>query len=388
MPKDIDPNEGLAADAVLAEDLGDEEERARLQTAEMGGTIDEDIDNWDATGLDDGSDLNFTPPAKDDEIPADDDGEVGDDKTDDKDDTGDADAEPADDAGKTDPDPADTDGDDDTTVVPDDDPPTDDEPEADGDVDDGVPEKGEKVQGIPKHRFDEVNQRRKTAEDEIARRDAEIAAATQAEEDAYDFDGREKEYMTVLLDGKTDEALAIRKEIDAAKEAKWKTETTATTRTAVDADAANTELNSLSNQAEKLYPVFDPEHADFDAGLTNRVLAYYQGYVASGQIPNKSDAFVQALADVVEVEKLDDKYGEPAPEVDPTPDPEPKPTGKDKTDKKAKAAAAKKAHQPVAGEGAPSDSTGAVVPDIETMTDDEIDALPEKTLARLRGDFV
>lgn len=405
MPKKVDPNEGLAADAVLAEDLGDEEERRLAQLAEMGGEVDKDIDDWDDKDLDRGDDPNYVAPAKDDD---DDDDKGDDDKGDD--DKGDDDTQKGDD---------DTQKGDDDTQKGDDDGKNkkgseDKSKEQDGE-DDDKPKEGktedpseageepkddsepigegkdkvqptEKAQGIPKYRFDEVNERAKKAEAEIERRDTETAAAKKAEENAFDFDAKEKEYMEVLLDGKTDKALELRKEIDAAKEVKWKSETTAETRVAVDSDAEQTELTSLSDQAQDLYPVFDPKHEDFDQAMIKRVLVYYQGYAVSGEAKNKGDAFVMALADVVQQEKLDEKYG------DAKPDPKPKEKKVDdpKAEKKRKdkEKLAGKTHRPVAGEGTSSDSSGAVVPDIDKMTDEEMEALPPAALARIRGDFI
>ena len=67
---------------------------------------------------------------------------------------------------------------------------------------------------------------------------------------------------------------------------------------------------------------------------------------------------------------------------------DPKPKDKGPKVDKTKAALKDKAHTPIAGEGASSDSTGAVVPDVYNMSDDELDAIPAKMLARMRGDIV
>lgn len=57
-----DPNEGLAADAVLATDLGDEKERTAAQLEYFGGDVD-DIDNEDFSAADDGSGFDPANPA-------------------------------------------------------------------------------------------------------------------------------------------------------------------------------------------------------------------------------------------------------------------------------------------------------------------------------------
>jgi hypothetical protein len=376
--KTVDPNEGLAADAVLAEDLGDEEERRLAQIAEMGGEVD-DIDNFDATGLDDGSDLDFKP-AEDKEDSDDDEGKE---KSEDKTDEDEVKAGEGDDKPKE-------------TEVEDPDK-TSEEPESDsgeGEEDEGEDSKpAAKDKGIPKHRFDQVNERAKAAEAENAKLKAQIDAAKppETEEDAFDVDAKELEYMEFMLDGKTSEALQVRKEINAAQEAKWKSETKTETQQEITQSTNQSELDALSEEAEVLYPVFDPNHEDFDESLTNRVLVYYQGYAASGQAKNQGDAFVMALADVVQQADLDTKYGK-AEDTDTDTDTskEEKVIDDPKKDskKKAKADLAGKAHTPAVKEGGASDDTGAAVPDVNKMTDEELDALPPKALARLRGDFI
>lgn len=405
-----DPNEGLAADAVLAEDLGDEEERRLNQIAEMGGTIDEDIDNWDPSKEDRGDDpAAKTPDDKDDDKgddaqSGDDDTQSGDDDKD-KDDDSDKDKD-GDKAGDKD---GDDDGKDDKEGSEDDkDGEADkdkDDADADADADDKTPaeesdegdepsgedkaDKGKGKPGIPKHRFDEVNERRKTAEAENVTLKAQIEASKPPaeKEKPYDFRENEKAYMEFLLDGKTEEALSKREEIDAARKADWKAETKAETHGEVDVAAAKRDLDIMSKEAEKLYPVFDEDHEDFNPDLPDKVMVYYQGYIQTGAAKTPSDAFVMALADVVDQYNLEDKYH--ALDDDPKPDlkPDPKPKPKDKVDK-TKEATAKKAHTPVTGEGSAADDAGAIAPDVEGMTDEELDALPAKTLSRMRGDFI
>jgi hypothetical protein len=132
-----------------------------------------------------------------------------------------------------------------------------------------------------------------------------------------------------------------------------------------------------------MYPVFDESHEDFQPEIGDKVIVYYRGYLETGAAKTPGDAFVLALADVVEQYGLEEKYhalGDPEPDPKPVPKP-------DKVDKK-KEKIAEKAVTPVAGEGKASDDAGVVAPDINTMTDEELDALPPKALARLRGDIL
>lgn len=359
------PGDTLAADAALA--VEDTPERRAEQLAHLGGELD-DIDEFDAAGLDDGSvlpddydELNPAPAAS-----------LDDGDTDDKDDSGD-DATPADDT--TD----DDDGSDAEAV--------DDEAEdSDADSDSADADKADASdeapapKGIPKHRFDEVNERRKTAEAENDQLRAQIAAGKPPEDEAeaFDFDAAEKEYLDLTLDGDVDEALAKRKEIRAAERAEWTEVTKAETRSDIDLDMENQELLGMSAEAEQMFDVFNPNHEDYNQGMLNKVLTFMRGYETE---MSRADAFVAGIADVVELydlmpEEASDEADAPG-----------KPAPKTKTAKK-KAELAAKAHIPVAGEGAGSAAAGAVVPNIEDMSDDELDALPEKTLARMRGDIL
>lgn len=358
----------LAPDASLALEIEDPEARRLEQLAYFGGEDDDDIDAYDATGEDDGSVIGDNPaPAasQGDEETKDEESEEDDSDGEDSDDA-------ADDADDADDDDASDDGDEDDTQDGDDD-------TQDGDDEEEEEEPaGKAPKGIPKHRFDEVNERRKAAEAELAALKAREKAEAQAEESKYDFRANEKEYMDLLLDGDTEAALAKREEIDAAKEAKWRSDAKTETKTELSTDAETQELIALSTQAEQMFDVFNPDHEDYDQGLLNKVLVFMRGYETE---MSRTDAFVAGLADVVQMYNL-------MPDETPADDGQPKPTGKKKVDKK-KAAIAKKAVRPVGGDtGEGSAHVGAAVPDIDNMTDEELDALPEKTLARLRGDFV
>lgn len=339
-------NPDLAPDAVLAEDLGDPEERHAAQVAEMGGEVDGDIDDFDPTGLDDGSDLNYTAPET--ESPSDEVTESTEEEAED---------------------------------VVDEAPPVVDEEaaeEADPE-DDGEAEEEPATKGIPKHRFDEVNERRKAAEAELELLKAQQKAAEDPEEAEvpYDILAGEKEYMDLLLDGDVDAALAKRQEVDIAKEAKWRSDAKLETRTDINQEAEQAELISLSTEAEQMFDQFNPESDAFDQNMLNKVLTFMTGYEARGE--SRADAFVAGLADVIEMYGLD--------AAAPADDPAPKPTGGKKVDPK-KAALADSLHTPVVGAGSGSAESGVATPDITNMTDEEFDALPEKAQARLRGDIL
>jgi len=348
-----DPNEGLAADAVLATDLGDEKERTAAQLEYFGGDVD-DIDNEDFSTADDGSSFDPANPAPA-PIAAKDEEEEEDEESDD-------DEPAAEDEKEEDEESDDEESDDDAAAAKED-----------------LAEKSTK--GIPKHRFDEVNQRRKAAEAELAVYKAKETATQEGAVEQFDFRANEKAYMELMLDGDVDGALAKREEIDAARESKWKSEATTTTKADLSQAAAHDELLSLSREAEKMFDVFSPDSENYNQAMLDKVMIFMRGYESSDM--SRSDAFVAGLADVIEL------YGLEVPGVEvPKKGKTTTPTGKRREGGKKKEEARENAHQPVGSQGKSSAALGAAVADINNMSDEEIEALPEKTLARMRGDFL
>lgn len=373
----------LAPDASPGDDLTDAE-RYEQQLEYFGGDKD-DIDDFDPKGLDDGSTID---PAEIEEVAKrkleaekekedaekaaaetddEDDGESGDDEAD----TGDVE-EPEGDSEEE----ADDEEDDDEEDESDDD-----------DAEDEDDSKNKKQQGIPKSRFDEVNERRKAAEARVKELESMQQAEQEVEEEVYDFDGKEAQYSELILDGKVKEATALRKEIRAAEFAQFKKEAKQETLETADQRAANNEIQSLSVEAATLYPVLNVDHEDYDPRIAQRTVAYYQGYLASPPegVNSAADALVLALSDVIEMYDLDTKYGyEEAAEEKPAT----KKKGKPRSKAKEKTAIAQKEPSPVIKGGEGSKDRGAAVPDIDSLSQEEFEAIPEATLARLRGDIL
>lgn len=351
----------MSPDAALAVEHTPEREAEQLSY--FGGEKDE-IDDYDASEEDDGSVVNVDPnaaPAA--ESPKDEDTEE--EASDEEDDDGDADeAEES-----SDDDVEEEASDDDDSA----------ESESEDEADDEEDEAAAKPKGIPKHRFDEVNERRKAAEQELADLKAEKQAEKQGEEETFDFDEAEGIYQDLLLDGDTDGAKAKRGEIRAAEKAEWKREALGETKQDLNLDDQRADLQDMYTQAEEMFDAFNPDHEDYRQDLVDKTLVFYKGYMAEGGM-SPADAFVAGLADVVDMADLV--------EVDAEADPKPKPTGKKKVGGKKKADAKAKAHTPVGGEGSGSADTGAAVPNVEEMSDEDFDALPDKTQARLRGDVI
>ena len=337
-----DPNEGLADDATLATDIGDGKKRESEQLKYYGGDPD-DLDNEDVTSLDRGDSL-----------------ETEDAPTDRGDEVEEAEAEEEAEEEAVD----DSDGDEEE------------EEEAES------PDTDKADRGIPRSRFNEVNERMKRAEALLAAQTSTEEAKEAAAAQKYDFDSNEKVYMDFMLDGKLDEAAAKRREIREAERAEFKAETKRETLGDVNTAQIQEAVDSLARQAEELYPVLDDSHPDYDAKVVDKVLTFMRGYESTGMTPD--NALIAGLADAIYMYDLDG----PGDEVTESKVTQKAPKkGKPITKIKEKLDIQQKQGKSPVGDGKGSADAGAVVPDISQMTDEEIDALPAKTLARLRGDF-
>ena len=260
---------------------------------------------------------------------------------------------------------------------------------------DAVPPKKDDKQephGIPKARFDQVNERRRAAEEEIARRDKVDQAAKEAVTvEKYDYDKAEDEYIELMLDGKKEEAKAKRAEIRAAEKAEWTHDAVGESTLTVAERQSAAEVDDLTDQAQELYPVFDGKHEDYSPAITAKTMAFYNGYRLTRPegIKTDADAMVAAIADTIQLFDLDTKYH---PEPDDKEGKDADEEGKDEVklppkveiDKKLKDAENQPA--PVLKGGDASADRGAAVPNIEDISDEEFDALPEAMQKRMRGD--
>lgn len=230
---------------------------------------------------------------------------------------------------------------------------------------------------IPKSRLDEVLSKNKelTAqlEAERAAREARKPAAD-ANVTAFDFDAKETEYMKLVMEGETEKALQVRKEIRKAEQAQLVEQTGAVS--AQDSEAMA--LRKAAERIEENFPQFVKGHEKFNEEATKTVIKMRDGLIATGVNA------VEALNEAVEFAVR--KYG-----FDETVDP-----GKDNVvdlDSKRKADATKKKieaqqKQPpdLKGEG---NKTKKIEPNaVEEMSDEEFNALPESAKRRLRGDFL
>ena len=231
----------------------------------------------------------------------------------------------------------------------------------------------DKAHMVPKSRMDEEIARRRQLEDRLAKLE-EGAKPQEAPEPEFDFDGKEAEYMDAVLDGETDKAKAVRKEIRTEERKAMASElrkdihnTTNVTKQQLDLDSAVADMMAS-------YPVLDTSSADADQTLiaeANELMGMYA---------NTGMASADALRKAVRMTLASNM-----PELL-QPRSVKKPAAKKRTtDVNQKLEAASKQPAKLAGESAAT--RGEDVINIGTMTDSDFDKLSDAQMKRLRGDF-
>jgi len=232
----------------------------------------------------------------------------------------------------------------------------------------------EKAHMVPKSRMDEEIARRRQLEDRLAKLE-ESAKPEVAPEPEFDFDGKEAEYMDAVLDGETDKAQKVRKEIRSAERDSMAKElrgeihnTTNVTKQQLDLDVAVSDMMAS-------YPVLDSNSDQADTDLiadANELMGMYA---------DKGMAQADALRKAVRM-----TLASSMPELLQPKAVETKPAAKKReTDVNAKLDAASKQPAKLAGESAAT--RGNDVVNISTMTDSDFEKLSEAQMQRLRGDF-
>jgi len=232
----------------------------------------------------------------------------------------------------------------------------------------------EKSHMVPKSRMDEEIARRRQLEDRLAKLE-ERSKPEEAPEPEFDFDGKEAEYMDAVLDGETDKAQKVRKEIRSAERDSMAKElrkdihnTTNVTKQQLDLDVAVSDMMAS-------YPVLDSNSDQADADMIADANELMGMYAERGMA--QADALRKAVRMTL---------ASSMPELLQPKAVESKPTAKKRTtDVKQKLEAANKQPAKLAGESAAT--RGNDVVDISTMTDADFDKLSDAQMKRLRGDF-
>ena len=235
---------------------------------------------------------------------------------------------------------------------------------------------------VPKSRLDEVLAKQKALQKQL---DDLKASQVQQEEapDTYDFSSKEIEYQNLLLDGESDKAAALRAEIRRAERAQIEYELSQKMQQTVSQNQQATALQQAAAELEANFPVFDQSSDQYNAEFTQEVIDLRDAFIVKGD--NAVAALSKAAKFVVR------EYGLDAEMPSLASDNAPKQRQVDEVAKKRAEVTRKlKAaeSQPPELPGESSANRGERMIDVNSMSEDEFNALPEATLKRLRGDIL
>ena len=185
--------------------------------------------------------------------------------------------------------------------------------------------------------------------------------------------------MNAVLDGDQDKAKSIRREIRQAERSQIESELTRDIEQKVTRSSTETAIQDAANAIEEAFPIFDSSSPDFNEALTSEVNKYMTGFVQSGQ--NPVEALEEATTYVLQKNNMLDASTESVPTLGNTDSTAKK---KAQVSKKLKAAES----QPPDLPGESSANKGEQPYDLNNMTEEEFEALPEATLKRIRGDIL
>ena len=251
--------------------------------------------------------------------------------------------------------------------------PADDTRQSEEPVSEGADEEATKEPMIPKKRFDEVLAKQKALQKQL-----EEATNPQEKVEAlpdYDFQAKELEYQQHILNGEGEKAAELRSEIREQERQTMLYEVQQQLGQTVQqsTEAAALQAKALELQAE--YPVLDENHVSYDEVKAQEVMDLRDAYMIQGF--QAADALQKATTLLM-----------PAKEVESAPSSAPDPVIKKAQEKKKAANVDKKIK---AAESQPPEMKGKNKVDkkidIDLLSTDEFDALPEETLRRMRGDF-
>lgn len=261
-----------------------------------------------------------------------------------------------------------------------------------GDEGDDAGQGGKPTAGIPKSRFNEVNDQRKEAERRAEAAERELAALRAAAvspttataspatvaapaDPAFDEDAKEEAYAEALMSGDTKAASAIRREINAHVRAQAAAQARQHAQSEYEHRATANALQAETDLALKTYPYLD---TDEGAEALELIVASRNAKMAKGMAAHEAlRAAVNAIAP-----KFAPVAGDPPSKV--------LPSTPGKTDSRpaaamARGAADSTAQPPAVQAGIGNRATAARI-DVEELTDEQFSALSAEEKKRLRGD--
>ncbi|HCX22401.1 MAG TPA: hypothetical protein DHN29_10830 [Cytophagales bacterium] len=236
---------------------------------------------------------------------------------------------------------------------------------------------GKKKLMVPKSRLDEVLAKQKALQKQLNEQMAK-EAEVQAEAPKYEFDTKEAEYQQLVLDGESEKATALRTEIRNAEREQTMFEVQQKMGQTVQQSQEAIQLQTTAELIQEQYPILDENSQDYNKEMADEVIDLRDAFIVQGY--QASDALTKATKYVV-------AGNEPLVEATSSL----KKGNGEIAQKKKKATVQKKIEasesQPPDLKGQGNAERGEGTLDVNALSEDEFNALPEETLRRLRGDF-
>jgi hypothetical protein len=241
---------------------------------------------------------------------------------------------------------------------------------------------------IPLTRHEEILAKAKAREEALAARVAELERKTEAPkkdvlgELKTSIETLQDKYEELLFEGKKDEAKAVRKEMDAARERYTDAKVAAVGQAARASTIDQLKYEAALAKAESDYPVLNPDTDSFDEDKATEVSDLLQMFQGRGL--TRQAALEKAVKYVL---------GAPAAKAEARKDDSAQVLAEKRAaEARAKAADAAKRQAPDASKaGMDNDKMGGKDPagiNVMKMTQAQFDKLDEETLAKIRGDVV
>lgn len=230
---------------------------------------------------------------------------------------------------------------------------------------------------VPKSRLDEVLAKQKALQKQLDEQAAQ-QAQVQAEAPQYEFEAKEAEYQQLVLDGEADKATTLRTEIRNAEREQMMFEVQQKMGQTVQQSQEAIQLQTTANLIQEQYPILDENSQEYNKDMADEVIDLRDAFIVQGY--QAADALTKATKYVLAGSQPEPVAEAPAPKQQAAVEQK-----KKKATVKKKIAASQSQPPDLQGQGNAERGEGTL--DVNALSEDEFNALPEETLRRLRGDF-
>ena len=231
---------------------------------------------------------------------------------------------------------------------------------------------------IPKRRLDDVIAKQRRAEQEAADLRKELAEAkkTAAVKPNVDIKALSKARNEAILDGDLDKAAELDEEIYNTRSAAPEAAEAPSIEEIEERVTMKMELKNVLDTVFTDFPQLNPESDQFDEDLNTEAVMFQKTYIENGYTPGEAVKRAADAAIKLNRPELLTQANQEAPKA-----PAPRKTNV------AKNVEASNKQPPKLNQGESGGKGSTDMVDISKLTDEEFDALPEATRARLRGDL-